>query len=69
MCDAVGHPVVRLRRVRIGPIADTRLKTGHWRELTDREIALLKRAAGLELASSEPSPRRTAERSRPTRRR
>lgn len=47
MCDAVGHPVVRLRRVRIGPISDTRLKTGHWRELTDGEIAALKRAAGL----------------------
>jgi 23S rRNA pseudouridine2605 synthase len=47
MCDAVGHPIVRLRRVRIGPISDTRLKTGHWRELSEREIAALKRAAGL----------------------
>jgi pseudouridine synthase len=47
MCDAIGHPVVRLRRVRIGPISDTRLKTGHWRELTDREIAALKHVAGL----------------------
>ena len=47
MCDAVGHPVVRLRRVRIGPISDTRLKTGHWRELSEREIRALKGAAGL----------------------
>jgi len=47
MCDAVGHPVVRLRRVRIGPISDPRLKTGHWRDLTAREIAALRRVAGL----------------------
>jgi pseudouridine synthase len=47
MLDAVGHPVVRLRRVRIGPIADDALKTGHYRELTSREVALLKKAAGL----------------------
>jgi 23S rRNA pseudouridine2605 synthase len=69
MCDAIGHPVVRLRRVRIGPISDTRLKTGHWRELTDREIAALKRAAGLDVAPSGPSLPRTATRSRPIRRR
>ena len=47
MFDAVGHPVIRLRRVRIGPIADEHLTTGYWRELTPREIARLRRAAGL----------------------
>ena len=36
MCEAVGHPVVRLRRVRIGPIADATLKPGKWRDLTRR---------------------------------
>jgi 23S rRNA pseudouridine2605 synthase len=51
MCDAIGHPVIRLRRVRIGPIADTRLKTGHWRELTQKEIAALRRHAGIDDAS------------------
>lgn len=45
MLDAVGHPVVRLRRVRIGPISDARLKPGHFRDLTPREIAALRRAA------------------------
>ncbi len=44
MLDEVGHPVVRLRRVRIGPIADDMLKTGHYRELTPAEVAKLKRA-------------------------
>jgi len=43
MCDAIGHPVVQLRRVRIGPIADDRLKPGHFRSLTPAEVAALKR--------------------------
>jgi 23S rRNA pseudouridine2605 synthase len=47
MCDAVGHPVIRLRRVRIGPIRDEQLKTGHYRELTEEEVKRLKRAAGI----------------------
>jgi 23S rRNA pseudouridine2605 synthase len=46
MLEAVGHPVVRLRRVRIGPISDETLRTGHYRDLTSAEIAALKRAAG-----------------------
>ena len=50
MFDAVGHPVIRLRRVRIGPIADANLRTGYWRELTPQELARLRRAC--KLASS-----------------
>lgn len=42
MCEAVGHPVVRLRRVRIGPIDDRRLRPGRFRELTMREVRALK---------------------------
>ena len=42
MCDAIGHPVDALRRVAIGPIRDRKLKLGHWRELTEAEIAKLK---------------------------
>ena len=38
MCEAVGHPVRALRRIRIGPIEDRRLKPGQWRELTADEI-------------------------------
>lgn len=45
MCEAVGHPVIRLRRVRIGPIADAMLKPGMFRDLTTREIDRLKHAA------------------------
>jgi 23S rRNA pseudouridine2605 synthase len=45
MCDAVGHPVVRLVRTRIGPVTDTTLKPGEWRPLTPDEVAALARAA------------------------
>ena len=44
MCDAVGHPVVRLRRVRIGPIQDAALRPGRYRDLTAGEVAALRRA-------------------------
>jgi pseudouridine synthase len=47
MCEAIGHPVVRLRRVRIGPITIGPLKTGTFRELTPDEIRKLKAAVGL----------------------
>jgi 23S rRNA pseudouridine2605 synthase len=46
MCDAIGHPVTRLKRVAIGPIRDTRLKPGQWRELTSDEVRKLETAAG-----------------------
>ena len=41
MCDAIGHPVRRLVRVRIGSISDRRLKPGTWRELTLTEVRAL----------------------------
>ena len=36
MCDAIGHPVRRLVRTRIGPLADRQLAPGEWRPLTAR---------------------------------
>ena len=45
MCAAVGHPVVRLVRTRIGPIAERRLKPGQWRPLTQAEVRALEEAA------------------------
>ena len=45
MCEAIGHPVDRLRRVRIGPITDERIRPGEFRELDAKEIAALRRAA------------------------
>jgi 23S rRNA pseudouridine2605 synthase len=42
MCDAIGHPVTRLKRIAIGPIRDPNLKVGRWRDLSDAEIRKLK---------------------------
>lgn len=44
MCDAVGYPVLRLVRTRIGPLADRRLSPGEWRELTTPELRALERS-------------------------
>ncbi len=45
MCEAIGHPVQRLVRTRIGPLADRRLEPGRWRRLTRAEVRALERAA------------------------
>src|SRR5262249_55420994 len=54
MCDEIGHPVVRLRRVRIGPIVDDRLRTGEVRNLTPREIEALRTGRTSLLARGTP---------------
>lgn len=42
MCDTVGHPVVKLKRVAIGKITlDKSLATGQWRNLTEKEVKYL----------------------------
>jgi 23S rRNA pseudouridine2605 synthase len=46
MCQAVGHPVRALTRVRMGSITLGRLRPGEWRELGAEEVAALKRGAG-----------------------
>ena len=43
MFQAIGHPVEKLRRVRIGFLEDQSLKSGQWRFLTEHEIAQFKR--------------------------
>jgi 23S rRNA pseudouridine2605 synthase len=51
MCEAVGHPVRRLVRTRIGPLADRRLQPGHWRSLTLAEARSLEKAAAVTSSS------------------
>jgi pseudouridine synthase len=41
-CEALGHRVVRLRRIAFGPIALGHLRPGQWRTLTPREVAHLR---------------------------
>jgi len=45
MCATVGHPVTRLVRIRIGPLADRSLGPGEWRALTADEVRALETAA------------------------
>ena len=58
MCDAIGHPVVRLRRIRIGPITDEHIRPGEFRDLFPQEIAALRKAAGTAAAKAEKTPAR-----------
>ena len=53
MCEAIGHPVSHLRRVAIGPIRDSKLKVGYWRELTAEEVERLRRAAARDVAARD----------------
>jgi pseudouridine synthase len=45
MCEAVGHRVTRLVRVRIGPVRAPDLAPGSWRPLTPAEVRALYAAA------------------------
>ena len=54
MGEAVGHPVRRLVRTRIGPVTDRTLAPGQWRELTQAEVRALERAAAESAESDEP---------------
>jgi 23S rRNA pseudouridine2605 synthase len=45
MLEAVGHPVDRLKRTKIGPIGDRKLPAGAWRDLTAEEVRRLKSLA------------------------
>ncbi len=50
MCEAVGHPVIELTRIRFGPIALGALAAGSHRRLSPQEIERLR------LLASAPSP-------------
>jgi 23S rRNA pseudouridine2605 synthase len=45
MCEAVGHPVLRLVRTRIGPLRVGGLAPGEWRQLAPREVRALQQSA------------------------
>ncbi|HHX75514.1 MAG TPA: rRNA pseudouridine synthase [Firmicutes bacterium] len=47
MLEAVNHPVVSLKRVRLGQLTLKGLRPGEWRRLNAREVKALKQAAGL----------------------
>jgi 23S rRNA pseudouridine2605 synthase len=51
MCEAVGHPVRRLRRVQFAGLDTMGLSSGQYRPLTLTEVHALKQLAGLEQPS------------------
>lgn len=61
MFKAIGHPVMKLRRVAIGPIVDPSLQPGEWRELTAREVKMLATMKD----QPKPKPRRPQSRKKP----
>jgi 23S rRNA pseudouridine2605 synthase len=58
MCEAVGHPVTRLVRVRIGPLRDHRLAPGSWRDLTADEVIRLAQETAHQRPPTRPVARR-----------
>jgi 23S rRNA pseudouridine2605 synthase len=57
MFDAVGHSVLKLRRVRIGPLRDDRLAPKQWRALAPAEVA---RLMGKSRRKKRPQPKAKA---------
>ena len=55
MLDAVGHPVIRLKRVRYGPVALGKLAAGEWRALRPAERRAIEGGA-----AGRASPRKDA---------
>ena len=47
MVEALGHQVIRLKRVKYGPVELGTLVRGEWRELSAQEVSDLRRSAGL----------------------
>lgn len=48
MCEAVGHKVVSLRRVRVGPFLLKGIAPGQMRKLGEKEVQALRRSVGLD---------------------
>jgi 23S rRNA pseudouridine2605 synthase len=72
MFEAVGYPVLRLRRTRIGPLQIGSIPRGSWRDLTPGELEQIRQAVRLDdagRASGAPSSRGSASRSAPPRER
>lgn len=47
MFEAIGHPVLKLKRIAFGPLKLDKMKPGEWRYLTNQEVAALKKLKGI----------------------
>lgn len=57
----IGHPVLKLRRVAIGPLRDPHLPSGAVRELTEREVETLRRITARPKKKKMEGPREKTE--------
>jgi 23S rRNA pseudouridine2605 synthase len=62
MCEAIGHPVIRLVRTRIGPLRDTSLPPGRYRVLEPDEVRALAGAAGPSVQASNQDSKKASHR-------
>ncbi len=53
MCEAIGHPVRRLKRVAMGPLRLGELPLGQYRELSVGQVSALRQAVGLPVDDGE----------------
>lgn len=68
MLEAVGHPVIKLMRVRMGPLSLGNLASGEFRFLTDREANALRGLVEQRVTAIEEGEAPTARPKRPVRR-
>lgn len=70
MFEAIGYPVLRLRRTRIGPLQIGSIARGQWRDLTAGELEQIRQAVHLDdagQARAAPQPRGGERRNAPPR--
>ncbi|HEX7186504.1 MAG TPA: pseudouridine synthase [Thermoanaerobaculia bacterium] len=65
----IGHPVQKLRRVAIGPLRDPDLPIGALRELSDREVAALRKVTAKLKKPAPPKERKERTAEKPARKR
>jgi 23S rRNA pseudouridine2605 synthase len=65
MLEAVGHPVLKLTRIKMGPLSLGNLESGEFRYLTDREANALRELAEHKLASAEDTEKQIPRPKRP----
>jgi 23S rRNA pseudouridine2605 synthase len=68
MLESVGHPVIKLMRVRMGPLSLGNLESGEFRFLTDREANALRELVEQRVASVEQGEEPVVRPKRPVRR-
>jgi pseudouridine synthase len=65
MCEAVGHPVLRLHRSRYAGLGVEGLASGRWRELTPAEVTALRTPSSRTSGEASARPRRAPSPRRP----